>query len=370
MYQKFSLFLLTNINIENLLGHYNSLYINIVYHNYKRSYTMQDELLYKMQHAFPMAQKPFHLLAEELDTTAQDIMTLVQKLKDDSIIRQTSAIFDTKRLGYKSSLVAFKVPEDQIEKAAALINAHPGVSHNYLRNHDYNIWFTMAVAPDSSLGLEETIAILAKQTQAEDAIVLPTLKMFKISVKLDTTGNKAQKEKVKKAAFKELELTPLHIEVIKELQKDISIIEEPFGEAVERLDLTYDEFFTLAKELKESGVMRRFATILNHRKAGFGANAMSVWSVPEDKAEEIGEEMASFSAVSHCYLRPSYPNWPYNLFAMVHAKTQEECDTIIEQMAKESGLSQYGKLYSIVEFKKQRLVYFDKAFKEWENGVV
>jgi len=331
---------------------------------------MQDELLYKMQHAFPMTQKPFQALAAELDTTDQEIMTLVQKLKDDAIIRQTSAIFDTKRLGYKSSLVAFKVDEENIDKAASLINAHPGVSHNYLRNHDYNIWFTMAVAPDSSLGLEETIAILAKQTEAEDAIILPTLKMFKISVKLDTTGKKAKKEKVKKVAFKDIALTPQHIAVIKELQKDIAIVDEPFKEAIEKLNLSNDKFFTLAKELQESGVMRRFATILNHRKAGFGANAMSVWSVPEDRAEEIGRDMADFSAVSHCYLRPSYPNWPYNLFAMVHAKTQEECDIIIDEMAKESGLSEYGKLYSTVEFKKQRLVYFDKAFEDWENGVL
>ena len=330
---------------------------------------MENELLFEMQNAFPMAERPFKAVAEKLNSTEEEVLSLVQKLKDEKIIRQTSAIFDTKRLGYKSSLVAFKVSEDKIDQAAEIINAHPGVSHNYLRNHDYNIWFTMAVAPDSKLGLEKTIEILKERTGAEDAIILPTLKMFKISVKMDTTGKRAKKEKVKKLAHKEIELTPQHIAVIKELQKDISVVEEPFKEATEKLGLSYDEFFTIANELKESGVMRRFATILNHRKAGFGANAMSVWAVPEEKGEEIGREMAEFSAVSHCYLRPSYPNWPYNLFAMVHAKTQEECDTLIEEMAKESGLTEYGKLYSTVEFKKQRLVYFDDAFKEWEENV-
>ena len=89
-------------------------------------------------------------MAEKLNVTEEEVLTLVQKLKDDKIIRQTSAIFDTKRLGYKSSLVAFKVAEDKIDAAADIINKHPGVSHNYLRNHDYNIWFTMAVAPDST----------------------------------------------------------------------------------------------------------------------------------------------------------------------------------------------------------------------------
>ncbi|SFV57288.1 Heme biosynthesis protein related to NirD and NirG / Heme biosynthesis protein related to NirL and NirH [hydrothermal vent metagenome] len=331
---------------------------------------MQDELLYQMQNAFPMSPKPFEILAKELNSSTKDIISMVQKLKDEKIIRQTSAIFDTKRLGYKSSLVAFKVDESDIDNASSVINAHPGVSHNYLRNHDYNIWFTMAVSPDSKLGLEETIKILAKLTNAKDFIILPTLKMFKISVKLDTTGKKAKKEKLKKLAFKEIELTPKHISVIKELQKDIDIVEEPFKEAIDRLNISTEEFFEIARELKDSGVMRRFATILNHRKAGFGANAMSVWVAPEDKAEEIGKEIANFSAVSHCYLRPSYPNWRYNLFAMVHAKTQEECDSLIDDMAKESGLKEYGKLYSTVEFKKQRIVYFDTAFEDWEREVL
>jgi DNA-binding Lrp family transcriptional regulator len=330
---------------------------------------MENELLYEMQNAFPMIEKPFKTVAQKLGTTEEEVLTMVQKLKDEKIIRQTSAIFDTKRLGYKSSLVAFKVSEDNVDEAADIINKHPGVSHNYLRNHDYNIWFTMAVAPDSKLGLEKTIQILKEQTGAQDTIILPTLKMFKISVKMDTTGKRAKKEKVKKVVHKEIELTPEYIAVIKELQKDITVIKEPFKEAIERLDMSYERFFEIANALKESGVMRRFATILNHRKAGFGANAMSVWVVPEEKGEEIGKQMAEFSAVSHCYLRPSYPNWPYNLFAMIHGKSQEACDSLIVEMAKESGLTEYGKLYSTVEFKKQRLVYFDDAFKEWEAKI-
>ncbi len=329
---------------------------------------MHDELLYQMQHAFPLTQRPFRELADTLGSSEEAVMDAVRQLKEERIIRQTSAIFDTKRLGYKSSLVAFKVPEEKIEDAAEIINAHPGVSHNYLRNHDYNIWFTMAVAPDTALGLEKTIDILKERSGAEDAIILPTLKMFKIKVQMDTTGKRAKKEKVHKAAHKEIDLTPEHIEVIKALQKDIDIVAEPFADITEVLGITHEKLFEIATELKESGVMRRFATILNHRKAGFGANAMSVWSVPEEKGEEIGRQLAEFSAVSHCYLRPRYPNWPYNLFAMVHAKTQEECDTLIKEMAQETGLKEYGKLYSTREFKKQRLVYFDDAFGAWEES--
>lgn len=330
---------------------------------------MQNELLYQMQNAFPLVQRPFKVLAKGFNATEEEVIGLVQNLKEQKIIRQTSAIFDTKRLGYASSLVAFKVPKDTIDKVSGLINAHPGVSHNYLRDHDYNMWFTLAVAPDSKFGLEKTVQLLAEQAGVNDFIILPTLKMFKISVKMDTTGTRSKKEKVEKAAHKNLELTPLHMAVIKALQNDIQATKEPFKDIVKQLGISYEEFFDIAKELIESGVMRRFATILNHRKAGFNANAMSVWAVPESQAETIGKEIASFSAVSHCYLRPSYPGWPYNLFAMVHAKTKEECDMIIEEIAKETGLKEYGKLYSTVEFKKQRIVYFDDAFQEWEQGI-
>jgi DNA-binding Lrp family transcriptional regulator len=328
---------------------------------------MQNELLYRMQNSFPLTQRPFEVLADELGTTEDEVISLIQTLKEQKIIRQTSAIFDTKRLGYASSLVAFKIPQDRIDEASAIINAHPGVSHNYLRNHDYNIWFTMAVAPDSILRLDKTIEVLAKQTAAEDFIILPTLKMFKISVKMDTTGKRAKKEEVRKAAYKTIDLTPEHIAVIKVLQNDIPVTKEPFKGMTEQLGVSYEQLFGIAKELEASGVMRRFATILNHRKAGFHANAMSVWTVPEAQAEAIGKEIAGFSAVSHCYLRPSYPNWPYNLFAMVHATTQEECDALIEEIAQETGLKEYGKLYSTQEFKKQRIVYFDEAFQEWEE---
>ena len=328
---------------------------------------MREELLYRMQNDFPLTARPFSALGESLGSSEEEVLEEVRRLKEEGIIRQTSAIFDTKRLGYDSSLVAFRVPEDRIEDAAETINAHPGVSHNYLRNHDFNIWFTLAVPPDSRLGLLGTIARLKRLSGAEESIVLPTMKMFKISVKLDTTGKQSKKEKVHKKVYKPLKMRARHYAAIRELQKDIPLVPEPFAEAVQRLNISYDELFAMAEEFKEAGVMRRFATILNHRRAGFTANAMSVWDVPEEKAEELGRQIAEFRAVSHCYLRPKYPNWPYNLFAMVHAKSQEACDEIIREIAKETGLTEYGKLYSTREFKKKRLVYFDPAFDEWEE---
>jgi DNA-binding Lrp family transcriptional regulator len=331
---------------------------------------MTQEILSRIQKQFPLTAKPFEVIANELQMSEESVLEILQSEKKANIIRQTSAIFDTKRLGYKSSLVAFKIPQEKIAQAVAIINEHPGVSHNYERNHEFNIWFTMAVEPDSLLGLEKTIEILAKLTEADDYIMLPTLKLFKINVKLNTTGKDEKKEKVKKVHHKDIELTPLHHKIIMQAQYDIEFVSEPFKKIIDDLQIDYDTFFSILQELQESGVMRRFASILNHRKAGFNANAMVVWDVDEKDGEEIGKKAAEFSAVSHCYLRPKYPNWPYNLFTMIHGKTTQETNGVIEEIAKEIDSKAHMPLYSSREFKKVRIEYFTPAFKIWEEKVL
>jgi DNA-binding Lrp family transcriptional regulator len=331
---------------------------------------MTKEILLRVQKNFPLIAKPFEAIAKELNIEEQEVISIIQEQKNQKIIRQTSAIFDTKSLGYKSSLVAFEIDEDKIDKAVEIINSHPGVSHNYERNHKFNIWFTMAVSPKSELGLDKTIEILAKLTDANAFIMLPTLKLFKISVKLDTTGKGDKKEKVVKKEKINIEMTPLHIEVIKLLQNDIEIKSEPFEDIIKSLNIDYQKFFSIVEDLDKSGMMRRFASILNHRKAGFNANAMVVWDVDEKNGEEIGKTAAEFSAVSHCYLRPKYDNWQYNLFTMVHGKTKEETDSIIEEISKEIESKSHMPLYSSREFKKIRLKYFTDDEQEWENRYI
>ncbi|MCH9740731.1 MAG: Lrp/AsnC family transcriptional regulator [Epsilonproteobacteria bacterium] len=323
-----------------------------------------------IQKRFPLAPRPFAEIAKELGSDEETIIQLLTQEKANRIIRQISPIFDTKRLGYSSSLVSFKVRREDIDRAVEVINAHPGVSHNYEREHPFNIWFTLAVAPDSKLGLRQTVEILANEAHAIDYIMLPTLKLFKIAVKLNTTGDDAKKELVVKPKRKSIELTPLHHRVIALAQNDIPIVPEPFKEVVEQLGLSYEEFFAILNELKEAGVMRRFAGILNHRNAGFNANAMVVWDIDESKGEAMGEIAAQFSAVSHCYLRPKYDNWPYNLFTMVHGKTTKETNSIIKEMAVEIEHFARRPLYSTREFKKVRIKYFSSAFQVWEDNKI
>jgi len=331
---------------------------------------MTKEILLRIQKNFPLVAKPFKEIAKELNTNENEIIKIIQKQKDEKIIRQTSAIFDTKSLGYKSSLVAFEINEDKIDSAVKIINSHPGVSHNYERNHKFNIWFTMACSPTSKLKLEKTIKILAKLTNANDYIILPTLKLFKISVKLDTTGKENKKEKVIKKEKIKIDMSPLHMDVVKLLQNDIEIKSEPFEDIISKLNISYEKFFNIVDELQKSGIMRRFASILNHRKAGFNANAMVVWDIDEENGEKIGKTAASFSAVSHCYLRPKYPNWKYNLFTMIHGKTKDETNRVIKDIENEIESKSHMPLYSSREFKKVRLQYFTESEKIWENRYI
>ncbi len=328
---------------------------------------MKDKILYELQKNFPLVIRPFKQIGEELGITEDEVIKIIKKEKNTGIIRQTSAIFDTKKLGYKSSLIAFKVKENDIYKAVKILNSHPGISHNYERDHNFNIWFTIAIDPNSSLGLDKTVELLAKLSNAKDYIALPTLKLFKIAVKLDTTGKASKKENIKKRKFKKIIINDLHKKVIKFSQEDIKIEKEPFKDIIDKIEINYETFFKILNELKESGAMRRFATILNHRKAGFNANAMVVWDINKEKAEKMGEKMATFSAVSHCYLRPKYENWPYNIFSMVHGKTKEETNNIVKEIENEVEYNSNMYLYSSKEFKKVRVKYYTNDIIEWEN---
>lgn len=329
----------------------------------------EKSLLSAVQEGFPLVPHPFEELGRRVGISESEAISLYKRLKEEKIVRQTSAILDTKKLGYDSSLVAFMMDEDSLDDAAALISTHPGVSHNYKRAHEYNLWFTIAVPPDSTLGLKSTVELLAQKVGARKSMVLPTLKMFKIAVKLDVNKTKEMKEKVVTKTIVPVELTPLHYRVIALIQEDLAPTEEPFSGMIASLGIDYPAFFESINDLSKGGYLRRYATILNHRQAGFVANAMVVWDVDDEIAQNIGAKAAEFSAVSHCYLRPRFEGWPYNLFTMTHASSTEELESIIAHMGAELGARDHFVLTSLHEYKKVRIKYFTDDIYEWEKNI-
>lgn len=337
---------------------------------------LDQELLNLLQAGLELVPEPFQVIADKLGISETEVLERTTKLKGDSI-RQLSAIFDTRTLGYKSSLVAAKIPEDRLDQAAQVINQHPGVTHNYKRNHDYNLWFTIAVPPNSKLGLEKSVELLGKLAGVEVIRLMPTLKLFKIGVQLDMTGKEDGTKAKAKPQYTEAdrqnavtEITDFDIAVIRQLQKDLPIVSRPFDGWAEELGVSTEKLLTAGKQMIERKQMRRFSAVLNHRKAGFRFNGMGVWAVPEDKSDEIGYEMAAFKAVSHCYLRPTYPDWPYTIFTMVHGRTKEECEEILQAIEDETGIKERATLYSTKEYKKTRVSYFTPEMEVWEGKVI
>ena len=332
---------------------------------------LDKKLLNLMQGSFPLDPRPYAHVAKLAGVSEDEVMRRVTRLLDQRIIRQVTPIFDTRVLGYSSMLVAAKVDPENPWRAGKIINSHPGVSHNYLRNHDFNMWFTIATEPDSELGLQGTLALLAELTGAESVRQLPTLKLFKI--RMDLEMEKGTKDLAAMGVAQDpmepdpIEVTDLDVAVIKALQGDMPVTSEPYAPAAEAVGITQRELLDHLESMKERKALRRVAAILFHRRAGFSANGMGVWNIPEERIMEIAPLMASYRGISHCYQRPTYEDWPYSVFTMAHGRSKEECDAILDSIAQETGIEDRSTLYSSTEFKKIRLLYYTDEHKRWET---
>jgi DNA-binding Lrp family transcriptional regulator len=330
-------------------------------------------LMNLLQSSFPLDPEPFAPIAAEAELDLDDALARTRRLLDQRIIREITPIFDTRALGYDSMLVAAKVDAEHPQRAAAIVNSHPGVSHNYLRTHEFNLWFTIATPPDSALGLAGTLDVLMRETGAESMRQLPTLTLFKINMNLEMEGGTdALATAVEAAPPRELEAQPYDerdVAVIRALQGPMEPVERPYDEAAAEVGMSTEDLLAHLGGMVERKLLRRVAAILYHRRAGFSANGMGVWKVPEGEIMETGRRMASFRGISHCYQRPTYEDWPYSVFTMAHGRSKEECDAILDSIAAECGMGPDDRatLYSSTEYKKIRLHYFTDEYARWEE---
>ena len=324
------------------------------------------ELLNSLQSSFPLVEEPFDRLGSKLDMEASEVIRRIEVLKGKNVVRQISAIFDTRRLGYQTVLVAMRLPDDKLDDGAHAINEHPGVSHNYGRNGPFNLWFTVAVPPDESL--EDTVAEMASRTGAESYRLMPTIRFFKIGVNFDMVKEEGAANDYYSPdgyangdgqTWKRVEpVSDFEKDVIRELQEDLQLEPRPFQPMAERLAISQPELFDLAASFQERGIMRRYSAVLHHRRAGFSANSMGVWKVPPERSVEVGNLMARSPWVTHCYERPTYPDWKYTHFTMIHATSRERCEEVAAEISEATGVSDYMLLYSSREYKKTRVRYF------------
>lgn len=340
----------------------------------------EERIINRIQQDIPLVSKPFGVIAGELGLDEREVLETIRSLKERRIVRNISAIFNAHRLGYHSSLIAFSVPEKRVTAAAEIINGHPGVSHNYLRNHDFNMWFTLSA--ESAELLTRTAATLARMCGAADHLILRNETLYKIGFMLkmgdDADDDDDDASEETSCAVRHISHNDSSDEVTDEmrravllLQTDLPIESRPFHMIGMKYGggMSGDDLISAGLDLKRRDVMRRYAAVLKHYNAGYTANAMTAWKFDDaHREEDVMHIFSSHPGISHLYTRTLYPGrWDYPLFAMIHARTDDELRKIIGDLEAQSGIRDYLVLKSLKEFKKKRVTYFSPAFGEW-NG--
>ena len=335
---------------------------------------LDRRLLNLMQGSFPLDPRPYAAVAEAAELreaggararrrVCSRSGSSARSRRSTTLARSATARCSSRRRSIPSTRGA----------AAKIINSHPGVSHNYLRNHEFNMWFTIAVERDSKLGLDGTLDVLARADRR--GVDPPAADAQAVQ---DPHGPRdggrhagaclARRARRPPRRSEAIDYDERDMAVIRATQGDLPVVAEPYAAAAAALGMGVGELLEHMTGMRERGLLRRVAAILYHRRAGFSANGMGVWKVPAEQIEALGPRMASYRGISHCYQRPTYTDWPYSVFTMAHGRSKEECDAVLDAIAGDTGSTERATLYSSTEFKKIRLLYFTDEFKRVGGG--
>jgi len=320
-------------------------------------------LLNIIQAEFPLSREPYSTLGTQLSISSDEVIRRIDRLKSGGVIRLIAPVLNPKRLGYQTTLVAAKVPLERLDKAGQIISKNPMVSHCYQRQHDFNLWFTLAMPKTGEM--EAEVSKLGNKIKAGTTINLPAIKTFKIGAYFNVGGDNsylslpAKRGNPSSDVGNDNNLSITDCAVINALQRDLPLNEKPFDLISAELSMETDIFIRHCQNLLQRGIMRRFSASINHKKLGFTANAMVCWEVPAKMVDTAGKKIATFQEVSHCYERETNRLWPYNLFAMIHGHNNENCRAVTDKICSEAGLNrdEMVLLFSTKEIKKMRIRY-------------
>lgn len=347
---------------------------------------VKETVLGTIQSGFPIAPDPYGALAEQLGFERDEVEKALLDLREEGLVRRIGASFDSKRLGYSSTLCALAVLPERADEVAAIINAYPGVTHNYLRENRYNIWFTLITR-----SAEDRARILGKiveKSGCDDLLDMPATKMYKIRVDFGKGhGKKATEAKAEAkdagehvagrfgAAATDARAfdgdDAFDVALVRWAQDDVvfdadgTLVERPFEQGAALIarqigrEVTEEEVIDRILELKALKVIRRFGAMVKHQKMGFAFNGMTVWNVDDGRLDEVGAAFAGKPYVSHCYTRLAQPTWPYKIYAMTHAQTQDELDGYVAELA-DIAQAEPLVLVSTKEYKKVSMRYFEE----------
>ena len=319
---------------------------------------LEQQLLAIIQDAFPLEERPYQVLAEQFGSDEQSVFAAVENLRQSGVIRRIGGVYDSKTLGFISRLCAGKVPESALDAFAAVVNEIPAITHNYVRSHEYNVWFT--VIAQSEAGIQKIVDDICAKTELHDVHVLSATKKFKINTVMgagapvDSRQWSVDRKDANKSVLTDNDRSRIHIAC-----DDIPHTLTPFKDWGVSCDKLREDL-----ALKR---MRRFGAILRHQEAGFAFNAMICfaetvdsrqWSVDRNPSNPAGAILAQKPYISHCYNRPAFDGFPYTLYAMMHAQSAEELDRHIKEAAESIGNPDYVVLHSVRELKKTSFRFF------------
>jgi len=316
---------------------------------------LQRRLCNALQDGLVVCRRPFARLAEKLCTDEKTVLSETEGLKKAGVIRRIGALIDYRALGLVSTLVGAAVRKDMLEAVASAVSGLEGVSHNYQRQHKYNLWFTLQA--ESERDIESILSGLSADFGVQFHS-LPVERIFKLDVRFDAVGEtqRLSQDLVRAPKTERVELDRTEKLILSELQNDLKVTAEPFeflcGQGLKR-----QQVLRTISGLIERGVIRRIAGVVDHRKLGYAANVLFCCKVGGERVVEAGRNLSRFGIVSHCYQRRTSEDWPYNLFAMMHGRSIGEIQRVISEFAEAEEMESYELLRTGTEFKKQPVKY-------------
>ena len=317
---------------------------------------LQKQLCQILQQGLPICQRPYAQIARSISISEDQAVTTTAELLKKGLIKQIRPFINHRTLGLESTLVTASIKPEILNQAADTINRLNGVSHNYLRNHNFNLWFTLQ-APSQT----EIVEILTRlQTQFETTFhSLPVKTPFKLNVRFPVAPGLAPDK------IPDNNHTPItEIQILTDYEKNlINNIQTPLEPIPQPFDFLKEKGFNLEialpalQTLTEKGVIKRIAAVLDYRKLGFRANVMFVCQTPPPLTRNAGKYLAALDSVSHCYERKTFENFPYNLYAMMHRQNFADIQHDIEQFTAETGIIDYLLLETVKELKKSPVIH-------------
>jgi DNA-binding Lrp family transcriptional regulator len=319
-------------------------------------------ILEAVQADLPLVPRPFDALGARLGMAGDAVLARVRRMAAAGTIRRLGPRFDSRRLGYASTLIALRVPDERLEAVAEAVNRYPEVTHNYQREGPFNLWFTLIAASRRRCGAVLAELVDALRLDEADVMELPAERVWKLDVRFAPWGAKKRKRAAGGPAKQATPppgaaTTAAERRLVAALRGGLPISATPYADVGRRLGTSADAVLDTLRAMVDDGRVRSMGAVLSARHLGYGGNVLAAWDVTDDALDAVGRRFAALEAVSHCYQRPRRAGWPYNLYTMVHAADRPAAEALLARMAGAEGVRGQRALFTIREFKKAAPAY-------------